>query len=424
MSSQGRPRESGNFLHDPTKSRSSSPHPYAQFPDPTSNLPLDPSITAASLTTSYPLPNSTPTSSESYGYNPNYLSATPASQGLAPAEQNINTNLPLGQPFGSGLANPVEQSSTLPLQQENYSSLLNSNQSDFDFSLYQNPSPSSSAAPEYDSSLLLDPQVQRQHAVNPADLVSQVSSPHPSTSPQLTPQDQSLQQHSSPSPISPPSSSGPFYTPQHSRHTSLDPSTAAYLSGHSHPDWQAMMSNASFQGHRRAPSEVSEVSSAAHSPYMSQHESFDAVENNPSPLLAPQSDPSLYDNALGIESFTLSEQQQQPGLSPGHSPYISPQLMPQQGTDLVPNGPYISAPLAPTMNSQYPTPPTDLYGTEAEGMMAMAHGTAVPGDLGQASHMAPPSINVEFAPPAKDSNFGPSKAAADLDSLSPPSLRK
>ena len=430
MSSQERPRDSGNFLPNSNKSRSASPHPYPQFPDPTSNIPLDPSIAAASFsTTSYAIPNSTSTSSEPYGYNATYLSTAPGSQGLAPAEQNINTGLPLAPPFGSGFSNPVEQPSTLPLQQENYSNLLNTNQSDFDFSLYQNPSPTSNAAPEYDSSLLLDPQVQRQQGVNPADLVSQVSPPHISTSPQLPPQDQSLHQHSTPSPISPPSSSGPFYTPQHSRNTSLDPATAAYLSGHSHPDWQAMMNNASFQGHRRAPSEVSEVSSAAHSPYMSQHESsFDAVENNPSPLLAPQNDPSLYDNALGIESFTLTEQQQQhqhqqPGFSPGHSPYISPQLMPQQGSDLVPNGPYISAPLAPTMSSQYPTPPTDLYATDAEGMMAMAQGNAAPGDLGQASHMAPPSINVEFAPPAKDSTFRPSKAPTDLDSLSPPTLR-
>lgn len=421
MSSQGQSQESGNPFSDTIKSRSPSPLPYPQFSDPTSAVPLDPSIAAASFSNSpFTNPNPAPTSTESYGYNPNYLSAAPVSQTLAPPEQNIAHGLPFSQPFATGFAHQVEQSSTLPLQQENYSNLLNSNQSDFDFSLYQN-SPNSTTAPEYDSSLLLDPQVQRQRGINPTDLVSQISIPHTSASPQMPPQDQAFQQPSSPSPISPPSSAGPFFTPQHSRHTSLDPSTAAYLSGHSHPDWQAMMNNTSFQGHRRAPSEVSEVSSAAHSPYMSQHESFDAVENNPSPLLAPQSDPSLYDNSLGIESFTLSEQQPQPGLSPAHSPYISPQLMPQQGTDLVPNGPYISAPM---IGAQYPTPPTDIYGNEAEAAMAMAQGSGPPCDLGQASHMAPPSINVEFAPPSREANFGPSKPTTDLDSLSPPSIRK
>lgn len=423
MSSQEQLQDSGNSFPGAIKSRSPSPHPYPQFSNPSPAQSLDPSSMAATFSsTPFTNPNPVPTSPESYGYNPNYLSATPVSQSLAPPEQNVTQGLSFSPQFAPGFANQVEQQSTLPLHQESYSNLLNSNQSDYDFSLYQNPSPNSSTAPEYDSSLLLDPQVQRHQGVNPAELVSQISSsPHTSASPQITPQDQTFPQPSSPSPISPPSSAGPFFTPQHSRHTSLDPSTAAYLSGHSHPDWQAMMNNASFQGHRRAPSEVSDVSSAAHSPFMSQQESFDAIENNPSPLLAPQSDPSLYDNAMGIESFTLSDQHQQTGLSPAHSPYLSPQLMPQQGTDLVPNAPYISA---PTISPQYPTPPTDVYGNEAEGMMAMAHGSAAPGDLGQASHMAPPSINVEFAPPSREANVGPSKPATDLDSLSPPSVRK
>lgn len=421
MASQEPFRESGNSS-DAIKRRSPSPHPHPQFLDPTSGLALDPSMVAPSFATaSFNDPNNASTSAEQYGYALNYLSTAPASQTLAPQDQNIT----LTQSFGPSFDNTLDPSSTLPVQQESYSNLLNSNQPDFDISAYQNPSPTSNTAD--DSSQLLDPQIHRQQAVNPADLVTQIPSPHTSLSPQLSPQDhmshsQTSQQPSSPSPISPPSSVGPFYTPQHSRHTSLDPSTAAYLSGHSHPDWQAMMSNTSFQGHRRAPSEVSEVSSAAHSPYMSQHESFDAADNNPSPLLAPQSDPGLYDNALGIESFTLSEQQQQqPGLSPGHSPYISPQLMPQQGTDLVPGGPYISA---PTLNAQYPNPPTDAYTNEAGGMVGIGQGGVAPGDLGQASHMAPPSINVEFAPPSKDPSFGPSKPTTDLDSLSPPSTRK
>ena len=320
------------------------------------------------------------------------------------------------QSFESSFVNQLEQSSSgMPVSpEEDFSNLLNSNQADFDFSLYQNTSPNSTTAPEYDSSLLLDPQIHQQsrpssQSINPADLVSPISSPQNSTSPQVPSQDNILHQHSSPGPMSP-----PYYTPQHSRHTSLDPSTAAYLSSHGN-DWQSMMGSSAFQGHRRAPSEVSDVSSAAaHSPYMSQHESFDGVDNNnnPSPLLAPQNDPGLYDNTLGIESFTLSEHQhpqQLQGLSPSHSPYISPQLIPQQGPEMVPNVPYISPPA--DGNPQYPNPSTDMYGA---GLDMQSQG-----DIGQASQMAPPSINVEFAPPSRNPTMGP-KPTTDIDSLSPP----
>lgn len=152
---------------------------------------------------------------------------------------------------------------------------------------------------------------------------------------------------------------------------------------------------------------------------MSQHESFDGVENsNPSPLLAAQNDPGLYDNTLGIESFTLSEQQQQrpqqlQSFSPAHSPYLSPQLMPSQGQEMIPNIPYISAPTnADDSNPQFPNAP-DMFGNgiDAMGNLQM--------DIGQASQMAPPSINVELAPPSKSPTIGLSKTN-DIDSLSPP----
>lgn len=105
--------------------------------------------------------------------------------------------------------NQLEQSSStnMPLPpEENFSNLLNSNQADFDFALYQNTSPNSTTAPEYDSSLLLDPQIQQHQqqsrpssqAVNPADLVSPISSPQDSTSPSRD----YLHQNPSPGPIS------------------------------------------------------------------------------------------------------------------------------------------------------------------------------------------------------------------------------
>ncbi|KAL4921571.1 hypothetical protein BDW62DRAFT_113019 [Aspergillus aurantiobrunneus] len=392
------------------KNRSASPsaHPHQQYND-NNDLTIDPLITS---NPSYPpssFSHNPAPGSEAFAYSSSsYLNPAAAT------DQTFNRpNLQIPQSFDQGLSHQATE--------ENFSSLLNSNNGDFDFSLYQNPSPNTTGS-EYPS-LLPDPQQQstNNQAVNPVDLVSQVPSPHPSNSSQTSPLDQQPP-HSSPSAMSPPASSpGTFYTPQHSRHTSLDPASAYSMGNVSHPDWQAVMTNPSFHGHRRAPSEVSEVSSAAHSPFLPQHDTFDVGDNNPSPLLAPQNDPSLYDNAaLGIESFTLSEhhQHQQQGYSPHHSPYISPQLMPQQVPDMIPSGPFISA---PATSSPYPTPPTEGYVNGPEGMMSQANQYA---DIGQASQMAPPSINVELAPPAKTQVFGTDNSGADMDSLSPPpSLR-
>lgn len=357
---------------------------------------------------------------DSYGYSATYLSAAPQAQSLAPPPAINTNNASMSQPFDAGLVNQLDPASgglRPPQPDENYSNLLNASAGDLDFS-YQDHSPNSATGSEYDSSLLLDPQM-HQHsqslhqAVNPADLVSPVSNPSASSQ---------EQQQSSPGPISPPGSTpGTYYTPQHSRHASLDPASAAFLGAQANPDWQSLMnSSAAFQGHRRTPSEVSEVSSANHSPYLSQHE-YESIDNNASPSLAPQNDPALYDNALGIESFTLSEhqqqQQQQQGFSPLHSPYISPRLMPQQGGEMVPNAQYLSA----NMTSQFPSAPTDMYGLQTEDIMNAAANSGS-ADIGQASQMAPPSINVEFAPPSRNSSFGPNKPAADLDSLSPPAM--
>lgn len=400
--------------------RSVSPSPHAQqYHDP-AGLNMDPSMSA------FPSfdntnPDGVINGQDAYGYSAPYLSGAPQTQAFAPQSEPFppatNTNnMAMSQSFETSLVTQLDHGSQgLRHQQLNESYMLSTNPGELDFG-YQNHSPNSTSASEYDSSLMMDPQMHQRpqpihQAINPADLVSPVSnssvSPHPS----------SQEQQQSPGPISPPGSTpGTYYTPQHSRHTSLDPATAAYLSAQPHQDWQNVMnSSAAFQGHRRAPSEVSEVSSANHSPFLSQHE-YDGIENNASPSLAPQNDPALYDNALGIESFTLSEQQQQQqqqGYSPLHSPYISPRLIPQQGGEMVPNASYLS----PTMTSQFPS--ADMYSMPQDDMMN-AMNSGVP-DIGQASQMAPPSINVEFAPPSRVPSF-PNKPAADLDSLSPPAM--
>ncbi|KAJ5257204.1 hypothetical protein N7478_013308 [Penicillium angulare] len=404
-----------------SKHRSVSPSPHSQqYLDPTAGLGLDPSM-SATFTTNPAFNNVNPDAAmggpESYGYPSAYLSAAPPGDQSFPPNMNPG-NIPNSQSFDASLVGQLDPSSGgyRPPQPEDNYNMLNTATADMDFSAYQNHSPNSVNASEYDSSLLLDPQMHQRpqsihQAVNPADLVSPISNPSASSHPSS--QDP---QQSSPGPMSPPGSTpGTYYTPQHSRHASLDPATAAYLGVQSNQEWQSVMNHSAFHGHRRAPSEVSEVSSANHSPYLSQHE-YEGIENNASPSLVPQNDPALYDNALGIESFTLSEQQQQQGISPLHSPYISPQLMPQQGGEMIPNAPYLS----PNLNNQFPNAPTEMYGMAPDDIMnAINNGS----DIGQASQMAPPSINVEFAPPSRNPSFGPSKPAADFDSLSPPAMR-
>jgi len=391
-----------------------SPHP--PFHDPTSGLALD-SVTATSLSPGSFNPNAVTSGAGSYSFTAPYLAST--------QEQAFAQNQQYSQSFEASFVNQLEQSSGHQAVQgeENFSSLLNSNKTDFDFTLYSNNgNGNNNNTAEFDSSLLIDPQIQQQsppadQSVNPADLVSRLSSPHNPTPPHLVPPEQ----HSSPGPTSPPSSTqGTFYTPQHSRHTSLDPAGMTYMTSQPQSDWRGMLGNPAFQGHRRAPSEHSEVSSVAPSPFMSQNESFDGIENNPSPLLTAQNDPGLYENALGIESFSLSEHHQQ-GLSPAHSPYLSPQVMSQQGSDVGSDAPYIPNQQS---NTEFPTSSADMYVNSGEGQVLNMQQGSSSGEMGQASQMAPPSINVELAPPSRNPSFEPSKPVLDMDSLSPPPTRK
>ncbi|KAJ5477169.1 C2H2 finger domain transcription factor crzA [Penicillium diatomitis] len=420
-----------NAAHVKTRSVSPSPHAQPHYHDPTSGLALDPSM-SANFNTNPPFnpPQgdchiSNLAGQDLYGYSADYsFDASAPNQTLAPSSSSSQTfpplldttNMSLQQTFDPNMMTRFDPASS-DLQSgqgtENFSNLLNSNPGELDFSAYQNNGANGASATDYNSSLFIDTQMQPvQQAVNstisPADIVSPISNPSASSHPST----HDLQQ-SSPGPMSPPGGTpGTFYTPQHSRHASLDPATAAYMGAQANADWPSVMTNnTAFHGHRRAPSEVSEVSSATHSPYLSQNE-FDNIDSNVSPSLAPQSDPALYDNALAIEQFTLSEQHQQ-GFSPAHSPYISPRLMPQQGIDMIPSIQY-----TPTGN-QFPPAPTEMYGYPSDDLMAARSG----GDIGQASQMAPPSINVEFAPPSRTPSFGPSKPMADFDSLSPPAMR-
>ncbi|EEH08869.1 C2H2 zinc finger domain-containing protein [Histoplasma capsulatum G186AR] len=360
----------------------------------------------------------------SSAHDTNFLHSTGA-QSSEP--QPFGQPQPYSQSFEAGFLSQLERSSNIKAAQEeeNFSNLLNSNQPQFeDFPIYNNNNPTS----DFDSSFMLDPQLnqqqqqqQQQHinqSVNPADL-SRMSSPHNQTPPLLIPPDS----HASPGrPSSPVSNPGAYFTPGHSRPASLDPASAAFLTSQSQSDWHGMLGNPIYQTHRRAPSEHSDVSSVAPSPYLGHHDTFDVDTNNHSPLLLAQNDPGLYENALGMEAFSISDQAQHHGISPAHSPYISPRLLPQQhGPELGQDG---SFHLTQHVKNQLgPTSPPDMYVSRSEASPAPAtafqsHNS--PGDMGQAAQMTPPSINVEFAPPSRTTSFGPAKPETDMDTLSPP----
>lgn len=344
-------------------------------------------------------------------YN-NFLTATTTTS----AQQHDNLaaqNDPFASSFAVTFADQLDQSATH--QDGTYSNLLNPNPNDYDFTQYAVAGDNAGMQSAFDSSLLLDQQ-QQQHNTQNAQLMGQgdmgqMGSPSNLLSPE---------HHSSPgnNHTSPPITSGPFYTPGHSRSASLDPMSAAYMSNHNQAqDWQNMLENSAFQSHRRAPSEHSDVSSVSHSPYAGHHESFDALEGA-SPSLGAQNDPVLYDNTLAMDSFTLSEQQQQ-GLSPHHSPYVSPQ-MPSQ--DMNSDAFMLSGQQNMT---QFPTLSHDIYTGQPDD--AMLAGMQVPDmsglDPNQMNSMVPPpSINVEFAPPSRVPSFGLG-GENDFDALSPPSSK-
>ncbi|EAS33001.3 C2H2 type zinc finger domain-containing protein [Coccidioides immitis RS] len=405
-------------------------NPAAQtYQDRAATLALDPALSNVSPSPSG-FPGSNPTTSgaaDAYAINNSFIhNSTTLDDNLLraniPSDPLFNQPQSYSQSFEASFIQQLEHSSSLKAHSgnNNVTNLLPSDQLGFeDFGMYSN----NNQASEFGSSLLLDPQVSQSsphlnQSINPADL-SRMSSPHNPTPPHLAPPES----HPSPRPTSPVSTPGTYYTPQHSRHTSLDPSSAAYITGHGHSDWQGMLGNPSFQGHRRAPSEHSDVSSVAHSPYLPQENAFDISENNHSPLLMAQPDPAIYENALGIGSFTISDQDQ--AFSPAHSPYnMSPRLMPQQpGGDLGPDPTFLTT---QTLTSQFSSGPSEAYAmkTETSGPPPFQSQNS-PGEMGQAAQMTPPVISVEFAPPSRTSTFETStKGEGGKDTLSPPISRR
>ena len=242
---------------------------------------------------------------------------------------------------------------------------------------------------EWQQTYSMDPNynMNTQSNINPADL-NKVSTPDDHQSPSLL----SPENHSSPGPQppSPASTNGQYFTPRHSRHTSLDPSSA-------YDGFQG----ASFQQHRRAPSDHSDVSSATHSPYLAHAE---PVESNHSPFLAAQQDTN---NTFGIDNFSIGDQ---------NVPYRSPRLMPQMEGQ--PHGLGVSQEMMLSQGMSMPPPP-EVYTTQADPFPAHMRNQSLTSEMGQASQFAPPTINIEPAPVSRQGSFGPNGEQL-AGALSPP----
>ena len=309
---------------------------------------------------------------------------------------------------GMNQAAPFKRNNSVGSQQRPLPQHLNLQNSNHQFATdFSNPFP-----PQGDNGFVLDPSLQAGNAaqnqsINPADIMGNVSPPEHSHSPPNL-----MNVESRPSPHQSPSiQQGSAYSPNHSRHASLDPSSAGLPQGQRSGEWSGMLGGGAYR-HKRTPSDHSDISSVA-SPYVTQ----DTFEPNHSPMLQPQQDPNAYQNTLGMERFTISEaqqqqQQQHAGISPRHSPYPSPRLSPHQSTSGIPEPPFI-------------LPSNDMGGGFGGGPGPQIFTSQAPTgpnvDMAQAPQMPPPEINVELAPPSGQEN---ARGENDTDALSPPGRGK
>ncbi|KAL9099138.1 MAG: hypothetical protein Q9163_005321 [Psora crenata] len=268
-------------------------------------------------------------------------------------------------------------------------------------------------------SFMLDPQLQdsMQHqnpSINPVDIMSDVSPPT-----NLVPSPPSLlppnAQHSEPT--SPFTDLSDRWSPNHSRHTSLDP-LAAYANGQ-HQEWSGMLQGPQFRSHRRSASEHSDVSSSvAPSPFMGQSEAFEPSEQNPSPLLNPQQDNQLYQEGLGIENFNISDNPT-PRHSPRHSPFVSPRLSPQPGMGTAQDTSFMTLPDAQQSFNGALGP--EGYANQTEQFPTLPAEQRLPSnDYGQADQYDVPQISVEPAPATRQPAMENARHPTDMDALSPP----
>ncbi|KAG5982396.1 hypothetical protein E4U55_001935 [Claviceps digitariae] len=273
---------------------------------------------------------------------------------------------------------------------------LSPNLNDGDFSLF----PYGPQGDQFNNALF------EQSSFSPTDMNSMTSpqSHHAATPPNPLQLDNSSLQPGPAHPSPSFSQHNQFSSPQssHSRNASLGPEAALLPSQMG--DW----TQPQFQRHRRSPSEFSDVSSVSPSPNLVSIDSFDDHSGH-SPLQRA-SDGSLYQDVLKMESFNINDVGQH-GRSPSHSPAISPRITPQQMPDV-------------RQTSFGLVPPNTGFGGGL-GFPGMQHDNSFPPlmsqDRAEPPHMAPPAINIDFAPSnAKQGAYEPAKPCLDQDSLTPP----
>ncbi|KAG6001666.1 hypothetical protein E4U21_003983 [Claviceps maximensis] len=271
---------------------------------------------------------------------------------------------------------------------------LSPNLNDGDFSLF----PPGNQVDQFSNALF------EQSSFSPPDIGSMASpqSHHAPTPPNPLQLDSFQSAHAHPSPSF--SHHNQFSPPQrsHSRNASLGPE-AALLPGQM-GDW----TQPQFQRHRRSPSEFSDVSSVSPSPNLVTVDSFDDHCGH-SPLQRA-SDTSLYQDVLNIESFNINDVSQH-GRSPSHSPAISPRIAPQQMPDM--------------RQTSFGLVPSNAGFGGGLGFTGMQHDNSFPPlmsqDRAEPLHMAPPAINIDFAPSnVKQGAYESTKPRLDQDSLTPP----
>jgi transcription factor CRZ1 len=275
----------------------------------------------------------------------------------------------------------------------------------------------------FDGADFLDPQLlggdqqqqQQDQSIDPSSLMNQMTTHQQNpTPPHMLQADMS--RHSSASPhVSPSMPQAQFSS--HSRHTSLDPSSAAFPQG-MNPGWGE---GQQFRGHRRSPSDAhSDVSSNFNSPYLASQDNFDPVDHH-SPLLQPQTNDAVFAGGIALDNFNINDQPQQPHISPIPSPHHSPRVGPQQPAQFSNDA---SFGLAPT------TLPNHFGMTQTDGSMFQAQDPfPTLNQVGQAQSgaMSPPDIpdiNIMPAPPSRQASFEPPKGDGFEDTLSPPDRSK
>ena len=431
METQGRGR-SPSVGHQPNQSIRSSPSPHdfdgrittpTEFDTPPTNQPF----------TSQPFGNNnlSPTSNINYTLSNSYIDAGPHPQHFA-QHQNVAQNSAFGgQNFEASLErngrslNSQHSQSPVNAQQSNNPFQADMLSVDTTLGGFPHQQPFLNKQDQFGSyDSLLDPQLQQsgslQHrqqqpdqSINPADIMSNMSSPQ-----NLAPSPPTLMPFNSQNsePTSPFTNSGQQWSPHHSRQASLDP-VAAYTNGPQH-EWSNMLQRSQFQGHRRAPSEHSDVSSSvAPSPFAAQSDTFDPLDQNPSPLLDPEQDNQLYQDGLGIENFNISDNP--PRHSPAHSPFISPHMSPQPGIDMTQEPTFIRLPEPQNKYTTNLAP--EGYANQTEQFPTLPPEQRVPSnDYGQADQYDVPQINVETAPMPQQQVMENAGFPTNMHALSPP----